>query len=37
MRLSLSTAVDNDSAQTLYEVAGWIRDNQFSGYTISLI
>ena len=37
IRLSLSTAVDNDSAQSLYEVAGWIRDNQFSGYTISLI
>lgn len=37
IRLSLSTAVDNDSAQSLYEGAGWIRDNQFCGYTISLI
>jgi GNAT superfamily N-acetyltransferase len=37
IRLSLSTAVDNDSAQSLYEVSGWIRGNQFSGYTISLI
>lgn len=37
IRLSLSTAVDNDSAQRLYEGTGWIRDNQFYGYTISLI
>ncbi|WP_425459733.1 GNAT family N-acetyltransferase [Hankyongella ginsenosidimutans] len=31
IRLSLSTAVDNDSAQSLYEGASWIRDNQFYG------
>jgi len=37
LRLSLSTAVDNDSAQNLYDGAGWIRDNQFYVYTISLV
>lgn len=37
VRLSLSTAVENDRAKQLYERAGWIRDNQFCGYTISLI
>lgn len=37
VRLSLSTAVDNHGAQDLYEGAGWIRDEQFHVYSVSLI
>jgi ribosomal protein S18 acetylase RimI-like enzyme len=35
-RLSLSTAITNTIAQSLYERAGWIRDNKFCAYGISL-
>lgn len=31
-RLSLSTATSNDAAQSLYEAAGWKRDDQFFVY-----
>ena len=37
VRLSLSKAIDNHVAQDLYEGAGWIRDDQFHVYAISLI
>lgn len=36
-QLSLSTAVDNASAQALYERAGWTRDTEFYAYDISLL
>lgn len=32
VRLSLSTALDNASAQALYQSAGWTRDEQFCVY-----
>lgn len=32
VRLSLSTAVDNETAQALYQAAGWQRDAQFYVY-----
>lgn len=35
--LSLSTAVDNHSAQALYEKHGWQRDLQFFGYELALV
>ncbi|MFV0625471.1 GNAT family N-acetyltransferase [Sphingomonas sp. ac-8] len=35
-RLSLSTAVDNVDAQSLYERAGWRRDTQFHAYDFAL-
>ncbi|WP_341350611.1 GNAT family N-acetyltransferase [Sphingomonas jatrophae] len=35
-RLSLSTAVTNTTAQSLYERAGWTRDNDFYAYAIPL-
>jgi GNAT superfamily N-acetyltransferase len=30
--LSLTTAVDNDTAQSIYEAAGWKRDQEFYAY-----
>ncbi|WP_426261220.1 GNAT family N-acetyltransferase [Sphingomonas sp. DC1100-1] len=36
-RLSLSTAVANVVAQSVYEKAGWTRDTEFQAYAISLI
>lgn len=36
VRLSLSTAVINTAAQSLYESAGWRRDTEFHGYAIAL-
>jgi len=36
VRLSLSTALTNDTAQALYRSAGWKRDQQFSVYHLVL-
>jgi ribosomal protein S18 acetylase RimI-like enzyme len=36
-RLTLSTAIDNHTAQSLYEANGWLRDTQFFSYSLSLI
>ena len=36
VRLSLSTAVTNTSAQALYESTGWQRDEAFFSYELSL-
>jgi GNAT superfamily N-acetyltransferase len=36
VRLSLSTAVDNLSAQALYASKGWMRDQKFFVYNLSL-
>jgi len=36
VRLSLSTAVDNESAQALYASQGWIRDTRFHAYNLPL-
>ena len=36
VRLSLSTATDNHAAQTVYERAGWKRDNAFFVYQLAL-
>ena len=35
-RLALSTAVDNHTAQSLYETAGWTRDSDFYTYKLPL-
>lgn len=35
VRLSLTTAVDNQSAQSLYESNGWVRDQKFYAYNKS--
>lgn len=35
-RLTLSTALDNTSAQALYEFSGWQRDQVFCTYTLPL-
>lgn len=35
VRLSLTTAVDNQSAQSLYESNGWVRDQKFYAYNRS--
>ena len=35
-RLTLSTALDNTTAQALYESFGWQRDNVFCTYTLPL-
>jgi ribosomal protein S18 acetylase RimI-like enzyme len=37
VRLSLSTAMDNESAQALYASQGWVRDNGFHEYTLPLL
>jgi GNAT superfamily N-acetyltransferase len=36
VRLSLSTAMDNEMAQALYVSHGWVRDTQFYAYSLSL-
>ncbi|MCJ2185509.1 GNAT family N-acetyltransferase [Novosphingobium beihaiensis] len=36
VRLSLSTAIGNTTAQRVYEDAGWTRDEQFYAYGIAL-
>jgi GNAT superfamily N-acetyltransferase len=36
VRLSLSTATDNEKAQALYTSQGWIRDTKFYAYSLSL-
>ena len=36
VRISLSTATSNDSAQALYQAAGWTRDEQFVVYQFTL-
>ncbi len=36
VRLELSTAVDNSTAQALYEAEGWVRGTGFVGYSRSL-
>ncbi len=34
--LELSTAVDNFTAQSLYESTGWLRETEFYGYNLAL-
>lgn len=36
VRISLSTATTNDTAQALYQAAGWTRDEQFLVYQFTL-
>ena len=36
VRLSLSTAISNASAQALYGAEGWVRDTQFLTYSLAL-
>ena len=36
LRLSLSTAISNESAQALYVSEGWVRDNDFHAYSLTL-
>lgn len=36
VRLSLSTATDNEVAQALYVSHGWVRDTKFYDYSLSL-
>jgi ribosomal protein S18 acetylase RimI-like enzyme len=36
VRLSLSTATDNESAQALYVSEGWVRETKFYAYNLSL-
>ena len=36
LRLSLSTAIDNEAAQTLYVSEGWVRDTKFYAYSLPL-
>ncbi len=36
VRLSLSTAIDNEAAQALYVSEGWVRDIKFYAYTLPL-
>lgn len=36
VRLSLSTAVTNETAQALYQAAGWKRDDQFFVYHLTI-
>jgi ribosomal protein S18 acetylase RimI-like enzyme len=36
VRLSLSTAITNDTAQALYQSAGWKRDDQFFVYHLAI-
>jgi GNAT superfamily N-acetyltransferase len=35
-RLRLSTAIDNHTAQALYEANGWVRDEAFHSYDLAL-
>jgi ribosomal protein S18 acetylase RimI-like enzyme len=36
VRLTLSTQVENTTAQSLYEAAGWQRDSAFFVYNLAL-
>lgn len=36
VRVELATAVTNDSARALYEALGWVRDNEFYRYSLTL-
>jgi ribosomal protein S18 acetylase RimI-like enzyme len=36
VRLTLSTAHTNTSAQSLYEANGWLRDEVFRSYNLAL-
>jgi ribosomal protein S18 acetylase RimI-like enzyme len=36
IRLSLSTAIDNQTAQALYASQGWVRDEKFYSYSLTL-
>ena len=36
IRLSLSTAIDNETAQALYVSEGWVRDTKFYAYSLPL-
>lgn len=36
VRLELATAITNDVAQALYEALGWIRDNGFYRYSLTV-
>ena len=36
IRLSLSTAIDNETAQALYVSQGWVRDTKFYAYGLPL-
>ena len=36
VRMELATAIANDAAQTLYEALGWVRDNEFHRYSLTL-
>ncbi|WP_374088481.1 hypothetical protein [Methylomicrobium lacus] len=36
VRVSLSTATHNEAAQSLYQSAGWKRDEQFLVYHVAL-
>jgi ribosomal protein S18 acetylase RimI-like enzyme len=36
VRLELATAITNTSAQRLYERLGWVRDQEFYVYSLSL-
>lgn len=36
VRLSLSTATDNETAQSLYVAQGWVRDTKFYTYSLPL-
>ena len=37
VRLELSTAIDNEPAQALYESLGWVRDTEFYSYELALL
>ena len=37
VRLSLSTAMDNEAAQALYASEGWVRDTKFCVYSLPLL
>ncbi|GAB3402210.1 GNAT family N-acetyltransferase [Massilia agilis] len=36
LRLSLSTGINNEKAQALYESEGWVRDEQYYHYSLTL-
>jgi GNAT superfamily N-acetyltransferase len=36
IRLTLSTSIGNQAAQSLYEQAGWIRDQEFYVYSLKI-
>ena len=36
VRVELATAIANDTAQALYEALGWVRDNEFYRYSLTV-